>query len=81
MYGCVCVCVLVRVAAMKPQDQKQVGEERFIWLTLPHHLSLKETRTGTQRADRYLEAGCDAEAMKGCCLLACSPWLAKPAFL
>ena len=28
-----------------------------------------------------LEAGADAEAMEECCLLACSPWLAHPAFL
>ena len=27
------------------------------------------------------EAGADAEAMEGCSLLACLPWLAQPAFL
>jgi hypothetical protein len=30
---------------------------------------------------RNLGAGADAEAMEGCCSLACSPWLAQPAFL
>ena len=30
---------------------------------------------------RNLEAGADAEAMDGCCLLACSPWFAQSAFL
>ena len=28
-----------------------------------------------------LEAGSEAEAMEGCCLLACSSWLSQPAFL
>ena len=27
------------------------------------------------------EAGADAEAMEGCALLACFPWLAQPALL
>ena len=27
---------------------------------------------------RNLEAGADAEAMEGCCLLDCFPWLAQP---
>lgn len=31
--------------------------------------------------DRSLEAGADGKAMKGCCLLARSLWLAQPAFL
>ena len=40
----------------------------FLWLTLPHPYSLlKEGRTGTQTGQD------DAEAMKGCCLLACFP--------
>ena len=30
---------------------------------------------------RNLEAGADAEAMEGCCLLACFPWFAQLAFL
>jgi hypothetical protein len=33
----------------------------------------KEVRTGTQAGQ---EAGADAEAMEGCSLLACFPWLA-----
>jgi hypothetical protein len=28
-----------------------------------------------------MEAGADAEAMGGCCSLACFPWLAQPTFL
>ena len=38
----------------------------------------KEVRTGTQAGQ---EAGADAEAMEGCSLLACFPWLAQPALL
>jgi hypothetical protein len=48
----------------------------FIWLILPHHCSSKEIEKG-----RNLEAGADAEVMEGCCLLACSSWLAQPVFL
>jgi hypothetical protein len=35
-----------------------------------------EVRTGTQAGQK---AGADAEAMDGCYLLACFPWLAQPA--
>jgi hypothetical protein len=38
----------------------------------------KEVRTGTQAG---MEAGADAEAMEGCSLLACFPWLAQAALL
>jgi hypothetical protein len=56
--------------------KRRVDEKRsylaYMYLLL---LSIK----GSQ--NRNLEAGVDAEAMEGCCLLACSSWLAKPAFL
>ena len=54
----------------------KLGKKEFVHLMLPHHNSLKEVRTGTQ-AGKNLEA--DAEAMEGCCLLACSSWLSQPA--
>jgi hypothetical protein len=38
----------------------------------------KEVRAGTQTGQ---EARADAEAMEGCSLLACFPWLAQPACL
>jgi hypothetical protein len=45
----------------------------FIQLTLQCCCSSpKEVRTGTQAGK---EAGADAEAMEGCYLLACFPWL------
>jgi hypothetical protein len=54
--------------------KKQVEEERvysaFISTLL---LSPRKVRTGTQAGQL---AGADAEAMEGCSLLACFPWLA-----
>ncbi|KRY97557.1 hypothetical protein T4B_2920 [Trichinella pseudospiralis] len=38
----------------------------------------QEVGTGTQAGQ---EAGADAEAMEGCSLLACFPWLAQTAVL
>jgi hypothetical protein len=59
--------------------KKQVGEERvysaYISILL---LVTKGCRTGTQAGQK---AGDDAEAMEGCSLLACLPWLAQPALL
>jgi len=56
-----------------------LGRKGFIQLTLPHCCSSpKEVRTGTQAGQK---AGADAEAMEGCFLLACSPWLAQLVFL
>jgi hypothetical protein len=53
-----------------------LGRKGFIQLTLPHCCSSpKELTQGWN-----LEAGSDAEAMEGCSLLACFPWLAQLAF-
>jgi hypothetical protein len=59
--------------------KKQLERKGFIQLTLPYCCSSpKEVRTGTQAGQ---EAGADVEAMEGCFLLACFPWLAQLAFL
>jgi hypothetical protein len=59
--------------------KKQVGEERvYSAYTSILLLITKEVRTGTQTGQK---AGADAEAMEGCSLLACFPWLAQPALL
>jgi hypothetical protein len=59
--------------------KKQLGRKGFIQLTFPYCCSSpKEVRTGTQAGQK---AGADAEAMEGCSLLACFPWLAQPALL
>jgi hypothetical protein len=59
--------------------KKQVGKERvssaYTFMLL---FITKEVRTGTQAGQ---EAGADAEAMEGCSLLACLPWLAQPTLL
>ena len=73
--------ILVRVSspAQTSRPRSKLGRKGFIRLTLPNcYLSLKEVRTGTQAGQ---EAGADAEAMEGCFLLACFPWLAQPALL
>ena len=59
--------------------KKPVGEER-VYLAYNSILLFitKEVRTGPQAGQ---EAGADAEAMEGCDLLACFPWLAQLAFL
>jgi hypothetical protein len=59
--------------------KKQVGEERvYLAYTSILLFITKEVRTGTQAGQ---EAGADAEAMKGCYLLAFFPWLTQPALL
>jgi hypothetical protein len=59
-------------------ERRKLGRKGFVQLTLPYCCSSpKDVRTGTQAGQ---EAGADAEAMEGCFLLACFPWLAQPAF-
>jgi hypothetical protein len=73
------VLVSVSIPGQNITTKNQLGRKGFIQLTLPQCCSsLKEVRTGTQAGQ---EAGADAEAMDGCSLLACFPWLAQPAFL
>jgi hypothetical protein len=59
--------------------KKQLGRKGFIQLTLSTLLLItKGYRTETQAGQ---EAGAEAEAMEGCFLLACFPWLAQPSLL
>jgi hypothetical protein len=59
--------------------KKQVGEERVYSAYSSILLFIrKEVRSGTQAGQ---ETGADAEAMEGCSLLACLPWLAQPTLL
>jgi hypothetical protein len=58
--------------------KKQIGEERVYSAYTSILFITKKVRTGTQAGQ---EAGADAEAMEGCSLLACFPWLAQPALL
>jgi hypothetical protein len=73
--------VLVRfsIPAQTSWPRNKLGRKGFIQLTFPYCCSSpKEVRTGTQAGQ---EAGADAEAMEGCSLLACFPWLAQPVLL
>jgi hypothetical protein len=73
------VLVRVSIPAQTSWPRSKLGRKGFIQLTLPYCCSSpKEVRTGTQAGQ---EAGADAEAMEGCSLLACLPWLAQPALL
>jgi hypothetical protein len=61
--------------------KQQVGKERAYSAyisTLLLSPKKKKIRTETKAGQ---EAGADAEAMEGCYLLACFPWLAQLAFL
>jgi hypothetical protein len=58
--------------------KKQVGEERVYSAYSSILLFITKVRTGTQAGQK---AGADAEAVEGCFLLACFPWLAQLAFL
>jgi hypothetical protein len=59
--------------------KKQGGEERvYSAYTSTLLFITKEVRTGTQAGQK---AGVEAEAMEGCYLQACFPWLAQPALL
>jgi hypothetical protein len=59
--------------------KKPVGEERvyLAYISILLFITM-EVKTGTQAGQ---EAGADAEAMEGCSLLACFPWLAQPALI
>jgi hypothetical protein len=57
----------------------RVGKERIYSAYTSLLLFItEEVRTGTQAGQ---EAGADEEAIEGCSLLACFPWLAQLAFL
>jgi hypothetical protein len=68
------VFVRVSIPAQTSWPKGKLWRKGFIQLTLPHCCSSpKEVGTGTQAGQ---EAGADTEAIKGCFLLACFPWLA-----
>ena len=71
--------VLVNVAGMKHQDQKKHREDT-VYIT-HHSIEQFTINLRGQELKLTLETGADAEATEGCCLLACSSWLAQPAFL
>jgi hypothetical protein len=62
--------------------KKQVGEKR-VYSAYTFHIAFHHQRKSGLKLTqgRNLEAGADAKAMEGCCLLDCFPWLAQLAFL
>jgi hypothetical protein len=69
----------VSIPGQNIMTKKQVGEERvYSAYTSTLLFITKEVRTGNQAGQ---EAGANAEAMEGCSLLACLPWLVQPALL
>ena len=66
------VSIKVTVAVMKHHDQKQLEEERVLFLTAPCNTSHQKQRGQELTRGRNQKAGADREAMDGCCLLACS---------
>jgi hypothetical protein len=59
--------------------KKQIGEER-VYLAYTSTLLFITKGSQDWKSSRS-EAGADAEAMEGCFLLACFPWLAQPDLL
>ena len=61
-------------------DQSNLGEKDLFGLyfhTIVHH----QRKFGQElKQDRNLDVGDDMEAMEGCCLLPCSPWISQSDF-
>ena len=64
------------IAVIKVHGHKQLGEERVYF-----SVTLRSYATAEGSQGRNLVAGAEAEAMEEYFLLACSSWLAPPAFL
>jgi hypothetical protein len=58
----------------------QVGKER-VFSVYTFHIAVHHQRESGLELKQVQEAGADAEAMEGCFLLVCFPWLAQLAFL
>jgi hypothetical protein len=71
---------MLTTAAMSHHEQSNFGKKGFIGFFFST-ITVHYLRKSGQEPNRNLETGADAEAMEKCCLLACSTWLAQPAFL
>lgn len=74
---------MVSFPAATLNTKQQLGKERVCWLTCLHPGSVRHE--GKSRLElkqsRSLETGTEAETREERCFLACSSWLAPPAFL
>ena len=65
---------------MKHGDQSNLGRKGLTWLKI-HIIStslfINEGSQDRNLNSRNVVAGTEAEAMKGCCLLACLSWLTQ----
>ena len=71
--------VQATIAVMKHHDHRAGCQER-VYSAFTSQLIIKGSQDRNSNGTN-LETGADAEAMEGCCFLACSSWLAHPAFL
>jgi hypothetical protein len=74
------VLVRVSIAAMKHHDQNASWEGKGLF-SLHFHSAVHEQRSLGQELPQGRNLEAEAEVSEGCCLLACFPWLAQPAFL
>jgi hypothetical protein len=77
------ILVRVSIPAQNIMTKKQAGEERVYsaYTSTLLFITKGSQDWNSNKVGRNLEAGADAEAIVGCCLLACFPWLAQPDFL
>ena len=75
------VFIRVSVAVMKHQDQSNLRRNGFCGLHFHSAVSHQRKSRQELKQGRNLEAEAHAEAMKGCCLLACFLWLTQLAIL
>ena len=76
------ILVWITTAVTKRHGQKQASKRKgVIWLILLHVVHHRGMSEQELKQGRILEVEVDAEAMEGCCLMACSSHLAHLAFL
>ena len=67
---------------MRHHEKKiKMGEEMVYWLHVNIIVHYQRKSGEELKQSRNLGIRAVAEAIKGCCLLACFKWLAQPAFL
>ena len=80
VYAC-CLCQGF-YSCTKHHDQEASWGGKGLFSLHFHTAVHQQRKSGLELTQgRNLEAGADAEAVEGCCLLACSSWLAQPPFL
>jgi hypothetical protein len=73
---------LISFAMIKTMTNNNLERKRgFIGLAGTSHSPFSGKPRQELKRVRYLEAGTEAKAMEGCCLLTCFPWLCSACFL